>query len=57
MICPYMPCNYVIKTLKDPNNDKVLYETKKYEPLKCVKDECPLYSDGECVRVNNEKEP
>ena len=47
MICPYMPCNCVIRILKDPDNNKVLYKTRKYEPFKCVKDECPLYSDGE----------
>jgi hypothetical protein len=56
MICPYMPWNCVTKLLKDPDNIKVVYKTKKYEPFKCVKDECPLYSDGECIRAENEKE-
>lgn len=63
MICPYMPCNYVMKTLKDPDNDKVLYKTKEYKPSKCVKDKCPFYSDGEddftpetCIRAEKEKE-
>ena len=63
MICPYMPCNYVKKTLKDPANDKVLYETKTYEPGKCLKEKCPFYAmddteyiDGTCIRAEKEKE-
>ena len=63
MICPYIPCNYVMKTLKDPDNDKVLYETKSYQPVKCLEDKCPFYSNGDgeyesgiCIRVEKEKE-
>lgn len=63
MICPYMPCNYVIKTLRDPDNDKVLYETKSYKASNCMKDDCPFYSNGDgeyisgvCIRAEKEKE-
>lgn len=63
MICPYMPCSCVTKTLRDPNNDKVLYETKTYQPANCLKDKCPFYAvddreyiDGTCIKAEKEKE-
>lgn len=63
MICPYMPCNHVTKLLKDPDNDRVLYETKSYQPINCLKDKCPFYSDGNgeyresvCIKAAREME-
>ena len=62
MICPYLPCNYVIKTLKDPDNSKVLYETKTYTLPECLKEKCPFYAvddreyiDGTCIKAEKEK--
>lgn len=63
MICPYMPCSCVTRTLRDPDNDKVLYETKNYKASNCMKDDCPFYSNGDgeymsgvCIRAEKEKE-
>ena len=54
MKCPYRTVNKNCKNIYDPHYGRKINEIRESFP-DCYEEDCPLYVDGECVRVRDEK--
>lgn len=53
MQCPYRTVKKICKDLYDPKYGKPITEIMQSFP-DCYEEDCPLYVDGECIRVREE---